>query len=64
MYVCAWDTTQGRVWVGEEFLPIQKGCEWSVAKKNLDTETQHFMKNLDTNVCACVYLRSTDTVTW
>lgn len=37
--------------------PFKKGVNGLQPKRshNLDTETQHFMKNLDMNVCACVF---------
>lgn len=57
MYVCAWDTTQGRVWVGEEFLPIQKGCELSIAKKKSQFghgNTTFYEKLGHECVCVCV----------
>lgn len=54
-------------WVGEEFLPIQKGCVWSIAKKKSQFghgNTTFYKKLGHEFVCAHVYLRSTDTVTW
>ena len=55
VYMCMHGTQHKEEWwVGEEFLPIQKGCVWSVAKKK--SQFGHgnatFMKNLDTNLCA------------